>query len=203
MFELNSDERESQCKAGRFDAYFGHWYEEQCKEAAEQISAQNHRQIIRVMQYLKFKDVTRASIKDKLRQQSQVPVDSHAERLLDGSIDLAARLLVTLSIGELEHCWTPGPTIHWEQGRLVDSIQTDLSPAYCCKDEVKLPKSFTAANLERIGGIRVCWTSNLAEHLMMKEDDTIVTIFHQASFLELHKHMNRWAVFASSNMSLN
>jgi hypothetical protein len=194
MFAANSGEREDQIQAGCFDAYFSHWYEEQCEKAAGQVSAANHRQIIHVMQCLKSKDATRASIKDELRQQSQVPTDSSAERLLDGSIDLAARLLLILSIGELKHCLTPGPTIHWEDGRLTDYIQTELGPDYCCKDEVKLPKSFTASNLEKIGGIRVCWTSNLAEHLLMKEDDTIVTIFHQASFLELHKHMNRWAV---------
>jgi hypothetical protein len=198
MFDLNSSERESQVKTGRFDAYFGHWYEEQCEKAAGQVSAMNNRQIIQVMQYLKSKDATRTSIKDKLSQKSLLTMDSSMEKLLDGSIDLAARLLFTLSIGELKHCLTPGPTIHWEEGKLVDSIQTELSPNYCCMDEVKLPKSFTASNLEKIEGLRVCWTSNLSEHLMMKEDDTIVTIFHQASFLELHKHMNRCAAFVTS-----
>jgi hypothetical protein len=103
MFDLNSGERGSQATTGRFDTYFGHWYEKQCKQAAEQVSTSNHRQIIQVLQYLKSKDATRTSIKDELRQQCQVPVDSCAERMLDGSIDLAARLLLTLSIGELDH----------------------------------------------------------------------------------------------------
>ena len=54
-------------------------------------------------------------------------------------------------------------------------------------ENAKLPKAFTAANLEQIAGIKVQWTSNLADHLSLKDDDTKVMLYHQASFLELHK----------------
>jgi hypothetical protein len=81
---------------------------------------------------------------------------------------------------------------------LIDSVRRVLSPEYRCKDEVKLPQDFTAFGLKRVGDIQ---TSNLAEHLLMKDDDTKVTIFHQASFLKLHKRINRLVVFAHSNIT--
>lgn len=41
---------------------------------------------------------------------------------------------------------------------------------------------FTARNLERVAGIRVIWTSNLADHLHLEDDDTSVRIFYHVSF---------------------
>jgi len=55
------------------------------------------------------------------------------------------------------------------------------------KDHVKLEKIFNAMNLEHIAGIEVRWTSNLADHLRMRDDDKAVEIFHYATFLRLHQ----------------
>jgi hypothetical protein len=55
---------------------------------------------------------------------------------------------------------------------------------------VKLEKLFNARSLERIGGISIDWTNNLADHLRVKDDrnDKIkVAIFHYASFLKTLK----------------
>lgn len=54
-------------------------------------------------------------------------------------------------------------------------------------------QSFTAANLEKIAGIQVQWTSNLAGHLSLKDDEKKVMLFHQVSFLELSKDSQRYA----------
>lgn len=45
-------------------------------------------------------------------------------------------------------------------------------------------------NLERISGIRVRWTSNLADHLSLDGDE--VRLFHHVSFLELHQESPRF-----------
>ncbi|KAF2178669.1 hypothetical protein K469DRAFT_731671 [Zopfia rhizophila CBS 207.26] len=48
---------------------------------------------------------------------------------------------------------------------------------------------FTASNLERIAGIQIKLTDNLADHLrMIDKEDKFVAIFHHASFL---KRQNR------------
>jgi hypothetical protein len=51
-------------------------------------------------------------------------------------------------------------------------------------DSIKLEKSFNALNVQRIGGIKIWWTNNLADHLRMMDDDKAVFVFHHASFLE-------------------
>ncbi|KAF8854411.1 hypothetical protein BDZ45DRAFT_597067 [Acephala macrosclerotiorum] len=54
-------------------------------------------------------------------------------------------------------------------------------------EQVKLEKIFNARNLEQIGGIKIRWTSNLADHLRMRDDDTAVELFHYVSFLRCHQ----------------
>ena len=62
-----------------------------------------------------------------------------------------------------------------------------FSSRYNSTDLVKIPQSFTAAHLEQIAGIKVIWTSNLAGHLLLKDDDTKLMLFHQVSILQIHK----------------
>ena len=47
-------------------------------------------------------------------------------------------------------------------------------------DHVKLERLFNARTIERIAGIKITWTSNLADHLRLLDDDTGVVIFHNA-----------------------
>jgi hypothetical protein len=54
----------------------------------------------------------------------------------------------------------------------------------------KLPRIFKAMNLERISGIRVRWTSNLADHLSLDGDE--VRLSNHVSFLELHQESPRF-----------
>lgn len=107
---------------------------------------------------------------------------------IDKITALAAQLWLMLDIGDVGQCFVPGSTqVRWQDGTLKEMISTIFSAKCELNSSVKLEKLFTACNLERIGGIRVSWTSNLADHLLMKEDDTRVCIFHHATFLGLHK----------------
>jgi hypothetical protein len=47
-------------------------------------------------------------------------------------------------------------------------------------DHVKLERLFTARNIERVADIQVIWTSNLADHLQLEDDDTKVRLFSHA-----------------------
>ncbi|KAK0627397.1 hypothetical protein B0T14DRAFT_535243 [Immersiella caudata] len=81
------------------------------------------------------------------------------------SINLAARLLTMIKFGVVQH----------------------QAPVLGC-ESTRLPKSFNAWTIEMIGGIRTGFTDNLADHLLLVEDDSKVLIFHHASFLEYQVH---------------
>ena len=93
--------------------------------------------------------------------------------------------------------------ITWEKGPLTDAVDwpivIDKHPANARRDDlfVKLPHSFTAAQLERIAGIEIFWTSNLAEHLCLRDDDTKLMLFHQASVLLAHRECDSLSFPAS------
>jgi len=99
-----------------------------------------------------------------------------------------------LSIGEFPGDISYDETIEWGHSQRLSAYNGEealLSKHLPSKsqsgDSVKLPQTFTAAHLEQIGGIEVIWTSNLADHLLLKEDDTKLMLFHQVSILHLHK----------------
>ena len=165
-------------------AFFSDWYEEQCEAAAGQVSVQTQEEVLGIIALLQSNDLSRSDISTKLQNHGCKESDVEA---ISASIDLAARLWLTLSIGSLQRSVTPGSTISWSQGKLADTLIDVISPKFKLSDSVKFPKAFNAANLEKIAGIEVVWTSNLADHLCLKEDDTKVMLYHQASFLELHE----------------
>lgn len=180
----------------RLGAFFD-WYEEQCEAAAGQVSVHTHEEVLDIIALLQAKDLSRSDISTRLQYHDCKLSDVGA---INASIDLAARLWLTLSIGSLQRSLTPGSTIDWNHGKLADTLIDLLSPNFKLSDSVKFPKAFNAANLEKIAGIEVVWTSNLADHLCLKEDDTKVMLYHQASFLELHECSNK---SAASPFNLN
>ena len=172
-------------------AYFSDWFEEQCEAAAGQVSVQTHEEVLGIIAHLQVNDLSRCDILTRLQHEGcQQSSDVEA---LNASIDLAARLWLTLSIGSLQRSVTPGSTIPWNHGKLADTVLDLLCPEFKLSDSVKFPKAFNAANLEKIAGIEVVWTSNLADHLSLTDDDTKVMLYHQASFLELHQCSKKYA----------
>ncbi|KAL8947280.1 MAG: hypothetical protein Q9222_006417 [Ikaeria aurantiellina] len=81
--------------------------------------------------------------------------------------------------------------IHADPGDNPPSFFDHVFPPPSSMDIVKLPQSFTAANLERIGGIQIRWTDNLADHLLLRDDDTKLMLFHHVSALELINNSDR------------
>jgi hypothetical protein len=190
IFDADLTEQAYQAKADRFDPYFVHWYEDHCDSGAGHVSIKAQREVLNIVAYLKVEGETRASIREKIRQ-SSAPAKPPPDSLIDESITLVARLWLMLSIGDLRYCLSPSQGISWGDGKLQDVVNAQFSPAWSLNDEVKLPKSFTALNLERMAGIRIGWTSSFEDHLMMQDDDTKVLLFHHVSFLELHKSSKR------------
>lgn len=186
IFDITLTDQQFEAASG-LNAYFCDWYEEQCEVAASCVSVTTHGEVLDVIAQLRLNILSREEILDTLLQ-SQPSAD---KRLLNASIDLAARLWVTVGIGSVQQSLIPGHHVAWEKAKLPEMLHRILWPQSQLSEKVKLPRTFTAANLERIAGLKVVWTSNLADHLCLKDDDTKVMLFHQASFLELHRTTNR------------
>jgi hypothetical protein len=185
---------QSQC-----DSYFS-YYGKQCSNALATYGLHallsTHQDIIDVILQLKDLNSTREAIKEGLlASHCHLPhlMEDSCERLICAAIDLAIRLWLMIDVGETLHCFTPGQkSLLWESGPLRDLIKAQFGPIANIKcTRIKLEKIFTARNLERIAGLRIVWTSNLADHLRLvhdyTSDDAGIKIFHHVSFLEHHR----------------
>lgn len=130
---------------------------------------------------------TRKSIKETLRKKLPDPESSSNEEVLDNIINLAARIgsMTFASRFHFDISWQR--TLSWQDGSLSALLRTEFLVPQSLENDVKLEKLFNARNVNRIAGIKINWTNNLADHLRLHDDDACVSIFHHASFLKLHK----------------
>ncbi|KAK8039983.1 hypothetical protein PG993_008394 [Apiospora rasikravindrae] len=114
-----------------------------------------------------------------------------AHPVAENSINLALRLVSMMKFGTARRQIMPRRCLAWEHGSLKEYLASYFGkqPALSC-DRVRLPKSFQAWSIERIGGIDICFTDNLADHLLLVEDDSKLLIFHHVSFLEYQQDIN-------------
>lgn len=186
IFGLNLTEHNLLSQDNGYEAFFD-WYEEQWESAPADLSA-IHQEVLDVIALLKSADQTRADILDNLRQSASPKTDS----ALNSLVTLAARVWLMLSIGRFQQSLSPSQGIIWnDDGKLSEVLSASFSPHHKLSDQIKLPMAFTAESLEKIAGIRIAWTSDLSEHLKLREDDTKIVLFHQVSVLELHRKSQR------------
>ncbi|KAH7364783.1 hypothetical protein BKA65DRAFT_492016 [Rhexocercosporidium sp. MPI-PUGE-AT-0058] len=177
-----------------FDVYFRH-YSEKCSEAlydgGRHVSIRTHRDIVEIAQGIKAGQ-DRGAIKNRLMLKLSQPKPANGEEVLDGSIDLVTRLLLMMDFGDLQYGFTGRRQILWTSGRMEECLKErykDLTKLG--SENVKLERIFNAGNLGRIAGIEIAWTSNMADHLRLVDEDKKVAIFYHASFLEcqLQSHL--------------
>lgn len=173
-----------------FDAYFS-YYTEQCSDAlhdgGRHVSVRTHRDIVQITHHIKS-SLDRNSIKQILSSELPVPKPANEDEILDGSIDLVARLLFMVNFGCLQYGFTGRRQVSWTENSLRKCIKKYFdAPLMLGQDTIKLEKIFNARNLGRIAGIEILWTKNLADHLSLIDDDNKVAIFHYASFLECQR----------------
>ena len=170
-----------------YEAFFSR-YHTLCALAANkspEIENVTHMQFLRVIHYLKTsapRECILAVIRDN---------DLFSDGLTDTMVDLAAATWLMLSIGKFPGDISYDEPVVWKEGYLhtttaISLIIKTFPSDPTAKETVKLPQSFTAANLEKIGGVEIRWTSNLADHLLLTDDDTKLMLFHQVSILGLH-----------------
>ncbi|KAH8157578.1 hypothetical protein CIB48_g10666 [Xylaria polymorpha] len=99
-----------------------------------------------------------------------------------------------MSIGE-PPLGIDGPnTIRWDNGSLRDFTENYFSPDAGIRlqpDKPQIGRIFTALNLRKIGGMRIEWTRNLADHLRLVDDDKTVSIFDCVAFLKFQRKVHR------------
>ncbi|KAI0539604.1 hypothetical protein GGR58DRAFT_228102 [Xylaria digitata] len=103
----------------------------------------------------------------------------------NSSVDLAARLLLMLKVGVVKHQASPHLCLKWETGDLQSFVRERFNKSPVLDSHnVRLPKSFDVWSISNVGGLKVEFTDDLADHLLLVDDDTTVLLFHHASFLE-------------------
>lgn len=181
------------------DCYF-HYHEEQCR-----LAIYNHRRcgmvatyrdIANILRELREAKPDRESLREKLQKAFEIS-ESEAESsksscddsgdFSDELINLAIRLWLMVPAGAFRQVALPGTSLDWQRGYLQEALGRQFEKTLQKHESVTLEKVFNAHNLERIGGLRIIWTSNLADHLRMHDDDTRVSIFHHATFLHYQK----------------
>lgn len=150
--------------------------------------AKTHQDILEIVAILR-KDLKRDEVRQKLLAKMPRSHSNGSDESLDCSIDLAIRLLLMMKVGHLPNYYSPYKELLWEQGPTLREFvaKTFASRGTFASERVKLDKFFTARNLSRLAGMKICWTNNLADHLRILDEDTEVAIFHHASFLEAVK----------------
>jgi len=174
------------------DSYFC-YYKKLVESSTAYSITKTHRDIANIVGLLKRLDATQNSTKAALRKRLPDGELEDSEEILENSVSLAVRLLLMVSTGGFlttgRSITVSGETkLNWKDGTIKDLLDTQMGAEAFMREDIKLEKIFNARNLERIAGIEVRWTSNLADHLRMRDDDTAVEIFHHASFLRFHRH---------------
>lgn len=100
-------------------------------------------------------------------------------------IDFAARVITPISIGTIPNEIGQRHHLTWETGTLRSLIaehfhKSPVDPL----ETMRLPKSFDAWSLCKIGGMKIRFTDSLSDHLLLIDDDDVVLIFHHASYLK-------------------
>ena len=136
-----------------------------------------------------FKDsAPKGVIRQSLDSQYQRPKRDHIDKLCESSIDLTVRALLMLDFGELQNGFCGWKQIFWKYGTVKEFVR-EVFPRdpVLSQEGIKLGSMFIPRNIERIAGIEIQWTTTLADHLRMTDEDKKVNIFHHASFLQCQR----------------
>ena len=186
LWGLSSDPSHKTLTNINYDSYFS-YYIEQCNlalhDGERHISSKSHQDIIDIAAKIRSQ-VKHEDLKVWLTSALPSPRLKNEEEQINGSIDLAARLLSMINIGELHYVFLGRKPLMWSENSLERWIKDHFdTPRDLDNEHVKLEKIFIAPNFGRIARIEIQFTSNLSDHLRLSEDDKKVAIFHHASFL--------------------
>ncbi|KAM4060208.1 hypothetical protein HRG_002186 [Hirsutella rhossiliensis] len=155
------------------------------REGGVHVSVKKHSELIDVANKI-LSDSTKEEIRAALLGTDAAP--SHIN-CVETTIELCAGLLAMVEVGVHKYGFSGSNPLSWyDKHSLREAIKQFFQPGQHLKpDNQKLERLFTAHNLSSIGGMRIKWTTNLVDHLMLTDDDQTVFIFHCVGFLEFHQ----------------
>jgi hypothetical protein len=114
-----------------------------------------------------------------------------------GSLRLVVRLMLMVDIGLTPDTRIQSRThLEWqdEDLNLKELLGKHFVKSCVDLENVKFGSKFNAYNIHRFAGLNIQWTNNLTDYLRPIEDETMLCIFHHATFL---KWQNRSDAFFS------
>lgn len=143
-----------------------------------------NRDVLDILQMIKT-GLRRDELVDTLGQ--RIGPVSLNHRFAQERIDRVASLLVMTEIG-ITTQYDRRAWISWKNGTLQQLINSHFTRERALSDtSIRLEQIFTAKSLVQIAGIRIFWTSNLSDHLLLDKEQRILYIFHHATYLECQR----------------
>ncbi|KAI4194344.1 MAG: hypothetical protein LQ350_007820 [Teloschistes chrysophthalmus] len=186
---LAPDDIEKSNATASLETYFEYYLEQAniaLHERGRHVSVASHNDVIEIVQALKD-DVPKDQIIRHLAAGSNDAGTDHDSESCANAVDLAVRLLTMMEIGNVPNSYISWRPLEWRGGSLRTFLCAEFPVSgRLTREHVKLERLFQAYNLERIAGIKIRWTNNLADHLrMLGDDDEEVAIFGCASYLDV------------------
>ncbi|KAK4125770.1 hypothetical protein N657DRAFT_678823 [Parathielavia appendiculata] len=144
------------------------------------VCVKSHDALVTIAKQRTLTDVTRDETRSSLGWES---------RTTDTTIDLCASLLLMAEVGVHKLCFSGSNPLTWSGHQtLRQTIERHFQPEKQLQpDNSRLGRPFTARNLAYVGSMKIKWTSNIVDHLLLSDDDQTVFIFHHAGFLRYHQ----------------
>lgn len=178
-----------------WDAYFS-FYARECNAAlvdeGKYFCARTHEDVVRIARLL-ITEPTKENIETSIRRDLVgVRPSEEQKQMIDSSIVVAVRILSMVNVGYIPSEIPCRLDICWRDGSLANAIHShfDTAPEHL-DDNVILGQDFTARNIDRVSGIGIIWTDNLADHLRLVERDKKVCMFQHVPFLKRMKQTQK------------
>ncbi|KAK5996000.1 hypothetical protein PT974_04423 [Cladobotryum mycophilum] len=177
------DTTHSKTDLSTYFEYYSKRVERLFLDGGHQFPIQDHSDLALIARRILYK-TTRDEIHQEIIQRPGITAKPHD---VDRIIDLCASLL---AMTEIEHGVNlPNLSgiapILWKDSSLDSALAEYFTPQKVLQaDRPKIGKVLTAYNLSRISGITIKWTTNLADHLRLVDDDQAIFIFHCTGFLQ-------------------
>lgn len=148
-----------------------------------QNASQRDADVFDILQMIKS-GLLRDELVNTLKQRTDL--GSIDRRFIQDRVDRVASLLVMAEIGR----------VSWRSGTLQQLINSHFSHDRILTDtSIRLEQIFTAKSLVQIAGLRIVWTANLSDHLLLDRERSILYIFHHATYLECQRKRYEQAPF--------
>lgn len=157
-------------------------------DQGDHVSIRTHSQLFEVARNI-LKGGTRSEATSAIMQHSLSDGPVTIERA-ENTVALCASLLLLIEFGAHRYGISGSTRLDWLADQsLADSVAVffDGQKPILQPEGIRLGRLFTARNISLIGGIRVRWTTNLVDHLLLADDDRTVFIFHYVGFLRFHQ----------------